>query len=418
MPETDKKQTPQAISGEYCLALQPICDHKLRHAGDELLYRSNQYAKVAQIDSPLVATARVAHMAFYEVGVDSLTGPRQLFFNVPREWVLNPDLLPPVTDHIVIEVLEDIEADEEVVEALGRIKSLGYRIALDDFVLTEKNYPLLDYADIVKIDVLNEMINEETVKLYLSRGLILLAEKVEDFVTFQRCRELGFTLFQGFFYAHPEVKPSQFKRKGNKSAQLRLLATLNEPEPEMDHIEALLAQDPQLCIRLLRMCNSPAYRREFDISSLRQAMLLVGLIKLRKLIVVLMLADSDPCQMLMLPKALSRARMCELLATEMKMESPDSAFLVGILSMMDSLLEEPLDKLCLQLPLSKEVVTALLTRKGKLGEILTLTVSFEDAHLKTHSASVLDRLNRCYLQSVSWATQMLGEATQPIDQKS
>ncbi|TVQ67457.1 MAG: HDOD domain-containing protein [Oceanospirillales bacterium] len=418
MPESKIKKQINNVVGDYCLALQPICDQQLRHVGDELLYRSNQYAKIAHIDNPLVATARVTHIAFYEVGIEALTGSRQLFFNVPREWILNPDFLPPVTDHIVLEILEDIEADEEVIEALKHIKSLGYRIALDDFVLSDTNFQLLEFADIVKIDVLNEKLCPETIQEYLARGLILLAEKVEDFVTYQRCRDLGFTLFQGFFYAHPEIRPSQFKRKGNKSAQLRILAALNEDEPAIDQIEALLAQDPQLCIRLLRMCNSPAYRRECQISSLRQAMLLVGLMRLRKLLVVLMLADNDPCQMLLLPKALTRARMCELLALEMKMETSDSAFLVGILSMMDSLLDEPLDKLCIQLPLSEEVQAALLTKKGKLGEILRLTIAFEEAQLNTSSHALLERLNRCYLNSVSWATQMLGEATQPIDQIS
>ena len=406
MPETKHKRPNNNVVGDYCLALQPICDQHLRHIGDELLYRNNQYAKIAHIDNPLVATARVAHMAFYEVGIESLTGSRQLFFNVPREWILNPDFLPPVTDHIVLEILEDIEADQEVVDALKHIKSLGYQIALDDFVLSDANVQLLELADIVKIDVLNDDMYEDNVQQYLSRGLILLAEKVEDFITFQRCRDLGFTLFQGFFYAHPEIRPSQFTRRGNKPAQLRLLAALNEPDPEIHQIEALLAQDPQLCIRLLRMCNSPLYRRASQISSLRQAMLLVGLIRLRKLIVVLMLADNDPCQLLLLPKALTRARMCELLAAEMQLESPDSAFLVGILSMMDSLLDEPLDKLCLQLPLSHEVEKALLSKKGKLGEILRLTIAFEDAQLNTSSSAVLNRLNRCYLISVSWASQM------------
>ena len=416
MPESVKKHL-SAVASDYCLALQPICDHQLRHVGDELLYRSNQYAKAAHIENPLVATARVTHMAFYEVGIEALTGPRQLFFNVPREWVLNPDLLPPVTEHIVLEVLEDIEADDEVLKALERIKSLGYRIALDDFVLSEANQRLLDFADIVKIDVLNFDFSEPLIKDYLSRGLILLAEKVEDFSTFQRCRELGFTLFQGFFYAYPQIKPSQFSRRGNKPAQLRLLAALNQEETSIDKIEALIAQDPQLCIRLLRMCNSPLYRRECEISSLRQAMLLVGLVRLRKLIVVLMLADNDPCQLLLLPQAITRARMCELLAIEMKIESPDSAFLVGILSMMDKLLDEPLDKLCLQLPLTNEIEKALLNQKGKLGEVLRLTIAFEDANLNTTSSAVLEKLNRCYLNSVSWTTQMLGEASLPTDQK-
>lgn len=413
MPETLKRQ-----SSDYCLALQPICDQHLRHVGDELLYRSSQHARSAQIEDPLVATARVSHMAFYEMGVEALTGHRQLFFNVPREWLFNPDLLPPVTERVVLEILEDIAGDAEVIEALQQIKSLGYCIALDDFVVTQATLPLLDVADIVKVDVLNDGIRDADLAIYQSRGLTLLAEKVEDFKTFQHCRDLGFTLFQGYFYAHPEIRPSQFNRNGNKTAQLRLLAVLQDENAEFEVLEPLLAQDPQLCIRLLRLCNSPLYRRECVIASLRQAMILVGFSRLRKLIVVVMLADSNPFNQLMLPKALTRASMCEKLAEETHADSPDSAFLVGILSMMDILLEEPLDKLCVQLPLSEEVKLALLKRQGRLGEILRLTIAFEEARLGTASQAVVERLNRCYLSSVCWANQLLGEVSRPVDQKS
>jgi EAL and modified HD-GYP domain-containing signal transduction protein len=405
MPEQEQKKVT-----DYCLALQPICDQHLRHVGDELLYRASVNARAAVIDNPLVATARVCNIAFYEMGREALSGPRELFFNTPREWLVNPDLLPPVADRIVLEVLESVEGDAEVIAALRNIKALGYRIALDDFVLNKATSPLLALADIVKIDLLNNGINEQELELYKSYGIQLLAEKVEDFDTFKRCRDLDFTLFQGYFYARPEVRQSQFiKRSSNKAAQLRLLAVLNEREPEYDKLESLMAQDSPLCIRLLRLCNSPLYRRQCEISSLRQAMILVGFSGLRKLIIVILLADNNPCNLLLLPKALTRAAMCERLAEESQHDHPDSAFLVGILSMMDTLLDEPLDKLCLQLPLSEAVREALLKQQGRLGEILRLTIAYEDARLGSASQVVVQRLNRCYMNSVSWANNLLIE---------
>ncbi|TVQ74698.1 MAG: EAL domain-containing protein [Oceanospirillales bacterium] len=246
----------------YCLALQPICDLNLRHVADELLYRSSINAVSAIIHDPIQATARVCNVAFYETGIQALCGDRKLFFNAPRDWLLNPDLLPPDTDQVVIEVLEDVEGDQEVIDALQLIKSLGYKLALDDFVLTEKTLPLLDLADIIKLDILHSLPTPEDLQIYKEKGLTLLAERVEDHDIFEKCKALGFTLFQGYFYAKPVIDHSTaIKRGGNDGAQLQLLSELQKKELDYDALENLLAQDPQLCIRLLKMINSPRYRR-------------------------------------------------------------------------------------------------------------------------------------------------------------
>jgi c-di-GMP-related signal transduction protein len=141
----------------YCIALQPICNARLEHVADELLYRSSAKAGVAEIDDQVTATARVCNAAFYETGVEALCGTRKLFFNAPREWLLKPELLPPDVDQVVIEVLESVEGDPEVLEALKELKARGYTLALDDFVLTEATRPLLDLADIIKLDLVSWM---------------------------------------------------------------------------------------------------------------------------------------------------------------------------------------------------------------------------------------------------------------------
>ncbi|MFT7366153.1 MAG: EAL and modified HD-GYP domain-containing signal transduction protein, partial [Marinobacter psychrophilus] len=166
-------------TGSYCIALQPICDANMVHVADELLYRATAGASFAVIEDGLIATARACNAAFYEIGVESLCGRRKLFFNAPREWLLNPALLPPSPEQVVIEVLECVEGDEEILAALKHIKSQGYTIALDDFVLTDDTRPLLDLADIVKLDVLEQPPTRKQVEHYLTRGITLLAEKVE-----------------------------------------------------------------------------------------------------------------------------------------------------------------------------------------------------------------------------------------------
>lgn len=392
----------------YCIALQPICNASLEHVADELLYRSSAKAGGAEIDNQMTATARVCNAAFYETGVEALCGNRKLFFNAPREWLLQPELLPPDVDQVVIEVLESVEGDPEVMKALQELKARGYTLALDDFVLTEATRPLLDLADIIKLDMLNDPPQPGELDEYLSQGITLLAEKVEDLATFESCREAGFSLFQGYFYARPEVKTATaIKRSRNQGAQLQLLSELQKPEVDYDRMEQLLAQDPQLCVRLLRMINSASYRRANKISSLRQALLLLGVERLRTLVTTLVLAGDDPCNMLILPQALTRAAMCERLAAGEFQEDSEAAFMTGLLSMADLLLNQSVEEICSQLPLSDAIREALLHQSGSLGRVLRLVIAFEQANLRSANDRAVDRLNHYYLDSRSWASSVL-----------
>lgn len=392
----------------YCIALQPICNARLEHVADELLYRSSAKAGVAEIDDQVTATARVCNAAFYETGVEALCGTRKLFFNAPREWLLKPELLPPDVDQVVIEVLESVEGDDEVLAALREVKARGYTLALDDFVLTEATRPLLDLADIIKLDMLNDPPQPGELEEYLARNITLLAEKVEDLATFEACRDAGFSLFQGYFYARPEVKAATaIKRSRNQGAQLQLLSELQKPEVDYDRIEQLLAQDPQLCVRLLRMTNSASYRRANRISSLRQALLLLGVERLRTLVTTLVLASDDPCNMLILPQALTRAAMCERLAASEFHEDSEAAFMTGLLSMADLLLNQSVEDICAKLPLSDEVKQALLRHSGGLGKVLRLVIAFEQASIQPSGEQAVNRLNQYYLQSRSWASNVL-----------
>jgi len=404
MPNTQKPNT-----SSYCIALQPICDANMAHVADELLYRATSGASSAVIEDGLTATARACNAAFYEAGIESLCGPRQLFFNAPREWLLNPALLPPSPKQVVIEVLESVEGDEEVLAALRHIKSQGYTIALDDFVLTDATRPLLDLADIVKLDMLEQPPTRKQVEHYLARGITLLAEKVETKKEFDQAKAMGFTLFQGYFYAHPETRQSTaFKRGRNQSAQLRLLGELQKPEANYNELERLLVQEPQLGVQMLRTVNSASHNMSQKIVSLRQAMGLLGLNRLRNLVTMLVLANDDPCNMLLLPQALTRAAMCARLAARDCKENKEPAFMVGLLSMVDVLLGQKLELLCDQIALAPNIRQALLAHKGPLGKTLHLVKAFEKGRLKNASDEAVATLNQYFLESRIWANQVLG----------
>jgi EAL and modified HD-GYP domain-containing signal transduction protein len=395
-------------TGSYCIALQPICDANMVHVADELLYRATAGASFAVIEDGLIATARACNAAFYETGVESLCGRRKLFFNAPREWLLNPALLPPSPEQVVIEVLECVEGDEEILVALKHIKSQGYTIALDDFVLTDATRPLLDLADIVKLDVLEQPPTRKQVEHYLTRGITLLAEKVETKKEFDQARAMGFTLFQGYFYAHPETRQSTaFKRGRNQSAQLRLLGELQKPEANYNELERLLVQEPQLAVQMLRTVNSASHNLPHEIISMRQAIVLLGLNRLRSLVTMLVLANDDPCNMLLLPQALTRAAMCSRLAARDCKANKEPAFMMGLLSMVDVLLGQKLELLCDQLPLAPNIKQALLAHEGPLGKTLHLVKAFEKGRLTNASDEAIATLNHFFLESRSWANKVL-----------
>lgn len=391
----------------YCVALQPICNAEMVHVADELLYRSASSMTTAVIDDELVATARAINAAFYETGLENLCGAGKLYLNAPKEWLLKPELLPPYPEQVVVEVLENVEGDPEVISALQHVKSLGYQIALDDFVLSDETRPLLEVADIVKLDMLTEH-KPETIELYLDNDIQLLAEKVEDLSVFERCKALGFSLFQGYFYAKPEIKSATaVQRSGNTNALLEILQELYQEDVDLKKVEQKVMLEPQLVVRLLRMIKTPDYKQVKTVSDLRQAIRILGINRMRTLVSTLVLANDHPCRLLLLPRVLTRASMCQALAEREFKANPDEAFLVGLLSLADIMLDQNIKQICDQLPLKEDTYHALVGRKGKLGNILTLVITFEKAELHSASNKTVDKLNRYYLESRSWAMSML-----------
>lgn len=392
----------------YCIALQPICDSSLRHVADELLYRATGDASNAMFDEAMTATARVCTTAFYETGVKALSGNRRMFINVPRDWLIKPELMPHESERIVLEVLESVQGDAEVVSALRELKSRGYTIALDDFVLTPQTRPLLEFADIIKIDVLETDVRSTDIDHYLSLNITLLAEKVEDWGTFEYCRERGFTLFQGYFYARPKAQQSTAFRGGhNISANLPLINALKNPQVSFQEVEQLLKQNPDLCVRLLRMANSAQFQPAVPITSIKQTLNLIGLNRLHTLVITLMLANDEPASLVQLPEVLTCAAMCEKLASHDFNTDPDAAFMAGLLSKAGPMLGMSLAEFCKEPRLSSEIRDALIDHAGELGKILKIVHMFEHAKLRKASPKNIARLNMYFLECRQWANNVL-----------
>ncbi len=399
------------MSSDYCIALQPICNAKMQHVADELLYRSNHLARSSHFVDPMQATARALNAAVYEIGLDKLIGQRSLFFNAPREWLSQKELLPEHQDRLIIEVQNSMRVDSGLVQELKALKEQGYAVALDYFELNDATRPLLEVVDIVKIDLLTLPPEKLQLDAFHDSKVKLLAERVEDLATFNKCRELGFHFFQGFFFAKPQAIRETSKNRGsNRTAQVRILAELQKEEPDYEHLEELLAQDPQLCVLLLKYTNSAMNRGREEITSISQALKRLGMERMRSIVTTLMLASNSPCSRLMMLLTLTKAAMCQQLAKGMKLDER-SAFMVGLLSKVDVLMGEKLAVLLQQLPLEKHLVAALLRREGPYGKMLRLVEAFERGSLASKSPKLTQRLNAIYMECRGWSTEILDQAS-------
>lgn len=393
----------------YCLAMQPICDGTLEHIADELLYRDSATAAAANVteEQAMIATTRVCHIAFYEIGLERLVGKRQVFVNASRDMLLRPELLPPDSEQVVVEVLESVTGDPAVLASLQHICSLGFKIALDDFVLTSETAPLLEFADIVKIDMMQPF-DEQSISHYKNKQIKLLAEKVEDIETFERLRALGFDMFQGYFYARPETHQAlSSTRSNNHAALFRLVSAICKQSSDFKEIQSIIVQDPQLTFLLLRYANSAYFHYRGEIETILQVLLALGLNRVRNVALTLLIANNGPASKLLLARALIRADMCERLANNTVRQGGESAFLAGLLSMMSPLLGASLQTFIKDLSLSEELVNAVLAREGELGALLQDVESFENAQTSGWSPKRIEMFNRTWMKSQVWANEML-----------
>jgi EAL and modified HD-GYP domain-containing signal transduction protein len=304
----------------------------------------------------------------------------------------------------VLEVLETVNAEPEVLHALRRARELGYQIALDDFVRNDRTSGLLDYADYVKVDVLG-LSESQIVDAYreLQRpGLRLLAEKVETRAVHEHALRAGFDLFQGYYFARPEIV-ERHRLPSDRNALLRLLSELQDPATPLERIETLIAADVGLSVRLVRYVNAAVFGVRQKIESLRHAVVMLGIDRLRECVAMLLLAglDGKPSQLVTL--ALVRARMCEMLGEHSRGQA-HRHFSAGLLSLLDAFLDQPLEEIVQQMGLTDDLNDALLRRSGDLGSSLRAAEACERAEWEVMDGTSWDpgTLRTCYLEAMTW----------------
>jgi EAL and modified HD-GYP domain-containing signal transduction protein len=383
---------------------QAVLDAQCRVIGYELLYRARDEGHAALTDA-VDPTRTVVSAAMVEFGLEHIVRDGVAFVNVSREFLATGLYRTLPAERVVLEVLEHEVVDDHLVDLLTGVRAEGYRVALDDYIPGSAQQRLLGVADTVKIDILAtpKARLAGLVEELRSRRVTVLAEKVETYADLDVVRGLGVDLVQGFFFHRPEVLAERRVSIGQLPAA-RLLATIDDPDAPIGEVEKIIACDPGLTHRLLRLAGSPAGTAR-PVATLRSALMLLGRQTIKNLALVAMIHGVEGKTTELATTALVRAKSCERLAARLAPSHTAPAFLVGLLSVLDAVFDAPLAALVERLPLTEEVAAAIVAREGVLGSLLDAAVAYERADPVLFHRGGIDAivLLECFSGAVAWA---------------
>lgn len=387
---------------------QALYDRSGKIAGYELLFRG-QAAEERASEQGAYATSQVIVNAFAEFGVDQLCGGRLGFVNVTREFLVGELPLPFTPDQAVLEVVKSVEVDDTVLAGVAELVADGYAIALDDFVFSNSTAKLLDLATYVKIDTLNVAPQALAAVATSCRGrpnLKLIAERVENDASIAVVQKLGFDLMQGYALSRPQVV-SAIALQPSRLRLVRLLAMLDDPDAEIEDVAEIVNTDPALSLRLLRAANSAAAATSQRIESVRHAAVLIGFNRLRQWLTLMAVSDLSASED-HLSSIMIRARFCQEIAGRLGLGT-DSAFTAGLLDAVCDLFPEPREKIVSQLPLTEDLLAALVNGAGPLADVIAVARAYEsdDAAKVNPFAVPSEDLTFAYLDSIRWAEGVL-----------
>lgn len=393
---------------DFIIGRQQILDRNLNIFAYELLFRG-QGLDLTDKEEATQATNQIITDAIIEIGINNIVDEHRAFINFTTQNILEKTPLSLPKDRIVIEVLENVKIDLRVINNLREMSQQGYLIALDDFVFTEEWKPLVEFADIIKLDVLEmgEAKVRDVIAQLAPYKLKLLAEKVETHHEYEYLRELGCEYFQGFFFSKPNLVAG--KRMGvNQLAAVRLLTTINSPNVEFDELARVISEDVGLSYKLLHYINSAFFSIPTKIQSINQAIAYLGMNELKRWINILMLSSLSDKPMVVMQNALIRGKMCELLA-RLVGQKTENFFLIGMLSSLDSILDISIEEALEQLPLGEDISGAILEFKGLGGEALSCVLGYERWETGAITFGNVDqaKIGEAYIESINWATKVM-----------
>ena len=402
------------------VARQTIVSPDRDTVGYELLFRDSWDNRFPDV-CPDEATSRLIANAQLELGVEQLVGDHKAFINFTEQSLLEgfPRLFDK--DKIVVEILETVTPSEDVIAACSELKKQGYQLALDDYDFHEKWQVFSDLVDIIKVDIdgMDDSTLSRKIETIRTDDVELIAERVETHEQFEFCKKIGFNYFQGYFFSKPEVM-EQKKLPSNKLVMLQLLAETTQDPLDFGKINEMISRDVGLTFKLLKYINSPACGAASNITSLSHALSYIGEQQVRKFVALMAMAaigEDKPAALLSL--AAVRARFCERLVQHLnKHDQAGAAFLCGLLSLIDAVMNDSLESIFRKLPIDREIKDALRGRENFEGNVLKLVLAYEQgdwvrASEISQELHVDEKiLGSSYREAINWSRQLEDSSSQ------
>lgn len=398
----DSLRPAESAVARFAVSREAIYDSRLNVWAYELRYADPRTSGASQVSSD-DSTSSVVLDAFAEFGLSRVAGDRKVFLHAGAKTITGEMQLPVEPGRVVFEVRDYEYATTDLAESIIARKQEGFSVALADFVYTDDVDALLSAADYVKLDYtrlgdVGLAEHAELLRNFDTRGIVC---GLQESAQVEQCRSLGFESFQGEFLFKPEV----LKRKGLPASMIavsELLTKLQDPDVPFGAIEEIIKRDAGLSLRVLKFLNSSAYGFRQEVSSVTQAVSLLGLEEFMKWALLMMVSARFEKPGELLKTALVRAKTCENYSRRRQLGTGSSAFMVGLLSVLDAIVDAPMNELLAELPLSPTVCSAILDFEGPLGEVLELVVIREQQLLDLDSQEQ-ERLTSSWLEAVEWA---------------
>ncbi|MFT4965684.1 MAG: EAL and modified HD-GYP domain-containing signal transduction protein [Colwellia sp.] len=404
----------------FYAARQPILDKSKKLFAYELLFRDGINNVFPNIDGD-EATSKMIEASQFTMGIGEFTGSKPAFINFTLQTLSQgyPEMLTP--DEVVVEILETIKPGKKLLALCKDLYKKGYTLALDDYKHQSVWVHFYPYIKIIKIDIRQSRLDEIKEVLIAVKDyphIKMLAEKVETYEEYNQMLQLGFDYFQGYFFAKPEMIKTK-SLSPSQIAMAELLYETSKTELDLNSITNVFQRDVSLSYKLLRYANSSIFKRRNEISTIKQALVILGSGELKRFIGIMFAVTANPDKPSeLINLAMTRAKFCELVAQDIRSQLDISiAFLTGLLSMIDAILDEEMATVLDKLPLSKDIKDPLLTKKGVMAALIKLVEFIEQADWDKTTLVMeklkldKDKVVEHYSQAVAWAD----EQTQVID---
>jgi EAL and modified HD-GYP domain-containing signal transduction protein len=390
---------------EAFVARQPIFNRKLEVVGYELLFRGG-YVHEGAISDPERATATVLLNLLTELDVGKVVGHKRAWVNVPGEFILSglAEAIPPSL--VGFDVQEGDLADERMPERLRELRTAGYHLALDDFQGRAGSLAVVKSFEVVKLNMvkLGRRRLADNIQLLRRYQGTLLAQGLETREAHEFCETAGCDFFQGYFFCQPSVLATR-RISANRLALLRVIAAMHQQGVQLSELQELIAHDVALSYRLLRYVNSAYFGLRGEVRSIGQALALLGVENVRRWATLTIMATVDDKPTELTLTALIRARFCELAGAHLGITSAPELFTLGLFSVLDAMMDAPMQDVVASLPLADDVRDALSFRKGERGRLLDCVVALE---LGNHdqAQAIVARAGELYLDAIMWANSV------------